>query len=325
MPASNSNLLHKQYQETKMTTYTLDTNQNTINAGNGTDIFQGLGGGNDSLRGNGGNDLFNIEIGQTGLIDGGTGFDRIHMTGPGFNNEFTAGLNIVGVEELIMDATNLFATVAQLKGFTHFGVNNESDSFSMFLQGAGGTLDFSKSFTEPQQLNIEAEQATSRVVITGSAGKDQIIGSDFGDWLNGGKGNDTVYGEAGSDVLNGGLGRDTLYGGDGKDAYVFDTAVSGGNVDHLGEFRPLDDSIRLDDAVFQWTGQALGTLKQNEFKVIGNGQTIDADDHILYNQNTGAIYYDADGSGGKSAQLFAIADNFSGDLPVLTYQDFIII
>jgi Ca2+-binding RTX toxin-like protein len=324
MPASNSNLQHKQHQETNMTTYTLDTNQNTINAGNGTDIFQGLGGGNDSLRGNGGNDMFDIQTGQTGLIDGGTGYDRIHMTGAGYTN-LDAGMNITGVEELIVDSTNLMATVAQLKGFTHFGVNNDADTFSMFLQGTGGTLDFSNSFVEPQALNIEAVMATSRVVITGSDGKDQIIGSDFGDWLNGGKGNDTVYGEAGSDVLNGGLGRDTLYGGDGKDAYVFDTAVSASNVDHLGEFRPLDDSIRLDDAVFQWTGQALGTLKQNEFKVIGNGQTIDADDHILYNQNTGAMYYDADGSGGQSAKLFAIADNFSGDLPVLTYQDFIII
>lgn len=308
-----------------MTTFTIDANQNTISAGNGTDIFQGVGGGNDSLRGNGGNDLFNIEIGQTGLIDGGTGFDRIHMTGPGFNNEFTAGLNIVGVEELIMDATNLFATVAQLKGFTHFGVNNESDSFSMFLQGAGGTLDFSKSFTEPQQLNIEAEQATSRVVITGSDGKNEILGSDFNDWLNGGKGNDTVRGGFGSDVVNGGLGKDTLFGDDGRDAFVFDTALSSSNVDHFGDFRPVDDSIRLDDSVFQWTGQTLGALKQSEFKVIGNGQAVDADDHILYNQTTGGVFYDADGAGGQAAVLFAVADNFSGDVPILTFQDFFII
>ena len=125
-----------------MTTFTLDANQNTISAGNGTDFFQGPGGGIDSLRGNGGNDFFNIQIGQTGLIDGGSGFDSIHMTGPGFNNEFDAGLTITGVEELIMDATNIFATAAQLKGFTHFGINNASDSFSVFLQGAGGTLDF---------------------------------------------------------------------------------------------------------------------------------------------------------------------------------------
>jgi Ca2+-binding RTX toxin-like protein len=307
-----------------MTTYTIDENQNTISAGNGTDIFQGLGGGDDSLRGNGGNDLFNIQNGQTGLIDGGSGYDRVHVQGAG-NNVLDAGLNITGVEELIVDSTNLMTTVAQIQGVTHFGVNNEGDSFYFFLQGAGGTLDFSKSFTEPQQLNIEAEMATSRVVITGNDGKNEILGSDFADWLNGGKGNDIVRGGDGNDLVKGGLGRDTLYGDDGKDVYVFDTAVSATNVDHFGDFRPQDDSIRLDDSVFQWTGQTLGALKQSEFKVIGNGQAVDADDHILYNQNTGAVYYDADGAGGQSAQLFAIADNFSGDVPILTFQDFFII
>jgi Ca2+-binding RTX toxin-like protein len=307
-----------------MTTYTIDANQNTISAGNGTDIFQGVGGGNDSLRGNGGNDLFNIQIGQTGLIDGGSGYDRIHLTGPGFNNELNAGLNIVGVEELIVDSTNLFASAAQLKNIIKFGVNNNADDFSIFLQGAGGTLNFSSRFTEPQDLNIEANMATSAVHITASAGDDQMIGSDFGDRLRGDKGVDTIYGGDGGDLINGGLGRDFLYGDDGKDNFVFDTALAG-NVDHIGDFRPLDDSIRLDDAIFNWAGQTLGTLKANEFKVIGTGQAVDANDRILYNQNTGGIYYDADGAGGQSAVLFAIADNFSGDVPILTFQDFIII
>ncbi|MDQ6432730.1 hypothetical protein RB623_01525 [Mesorhizobium sp. LHD-90] len=309
-----------------MTTYTIDGNQNTISAGNGTDIFHGTAGGIDSLRGNGGNDLFMIETGQTGLIDGGAGYDRVHLQGAG-NNVLDAGLNIVGVEEMIVDSTNLTATVAQLKDVTHFGVNNEGETFYFFLQGAGGTLDFSKSFTEPQLLNIEANMATSRVVITGNDGKNEIIGSDFGDWLHGGKGNDTIHGGDGNDLVNGGLGRDTLYGDDGRDVFVFNTALlsGNGNLDHIGDFRPQDDSIRIDDAIFQWTGQALGTIKQSDFKVIGNGQTVDANDHILYNQNNGAIYYDADGAGGKAAVLFAIADNFSGDVPILTYQDFIII
>jgi Ca2+-binding RTX toxin-like protein len=324
MPVSICNLQHKQYQDTTMTTYTIDENQNTISAGNGTDFFQGLGGGNDSLRGNGGNDFFDIQNGQTGLIDGGTGYDRVHLNGAGYN-VLDAVLNITGVEELIVDSTNLMATVAQIKDVTHFGVNNEGESFYFFLQGAGGTLDFSKSFTEPQQLNIEAEMATSRVVITGNDGKNEILGSDFGDWLNGGKGNDIVHGGDGNDLIKGGLGRDTLYGDDGRDVYVFDTAVSNSNVDHFGDFRPQDDSIRLDDSVFSWAGQTLGALKQNEFKVIGNGQTVDANDHILYNQNNGALYYDVDGAGGQAAKLFAIADNFSGDVPILTYQDFFII
>lgn len=306
-----------------MANFTLTAGANSISAGNGTDFFAGLGGGADSLFGNGGNDFFSFQTGQSGLVDGGTGYDRIHLTGPGFNNEFAAGLVIVGVEELIVDATNLFATVAQMRGFTHIGVNNASASFSLFLQGAGGTLNFSSSFTDPQALNIEAELATSAVNIVGSVGNNQMIGTDFRDWLNGHRGADTIFGGAGNDVINGGLGNDVLNGDDGQDSFVFDRALIN-NLDHLGDFRPADDSIRLDDAIFQWAGQTLGTLSSAEFKVIGTGGSVDSSDRIIYNQNNGVISFDVDGAGGAAAVAFAVADNFSGSVPILTFHDFII-
>jgi Ca2+-binding RTX toxin-like protein len=307
-----------------MTTYTLTDKIDTISAGNGTDFFQGPGGGIDSLRGNGGSDFFSIQIGQTGLIDGGAGFDRIHLTGPGFNNEFDAGLKITGVEELIVDTTNIFTTVAQLKGFTHIGLNNESDSFSVFLQGAGGGLNFSSSFTDPQDLNIEAVMATSAVQIVGSAGDGEIIGSDFGDNLNGHNGRDTVRGGDGNDLVNGGAGRDFLFGDDGKDSFLFNT-LTPGEYDHLGDFRPDDDSIRLDDAVFTAFAGRSGTILPGHFRSNTTGLAQDASDHIIYNQDNGVIYYDEDGIGGKARIAFAVADNFAGDIPVLTFQDFIIV
>src|SRR5262245_36916120 len=124
-----------------MTTFNLTTEQDTLTGGSGTDFFQGPGGGADILNGGAGNNFCFTESGQTGTINGGTGYDFLWLTGPTFNNEFDANLKVTGVEELIMDATNLFATVAQLKSFQKFDINNSSDEFHFFLQGAGGSLD----------------------------------------------------------------------------------------------------------------------------------------------------------------------------------------
>src|SRR5689334_9958604 len=105
-----------------MTVYTLTTEQDLINAGGTNDTFAGPGGGNDALRGYAGKDNFKIEEFQTGLIDGGTEHDRLYMIGQ-FNNEFDAGLNIARVEELVMESTNLYATVKQLAGFTKYTID----------------------------------------------------------------------------------------------------------------------------------------------------------------------------------------------------------
>lgn len=306
-----------------MTTFTLTTGQNFFNGSAGTDVFQGPAGDNDELKGNKGNDFFNIQTGQTGLIDGGSGFDTLFMVGS-TNNAFDLNLQILGVEQLIVEAPSLLATVAQLKDFTHIGVSNSFDNFELNLRGAGGTVNFSTSYTEPQDLLVNAELTTSAVKIVGSTHNDEIIGSDFNDPLYGDKGADVVRGGAGNDVVNGGLGNDTLYGDDGRDSFLFDTAL-GGNVDHLGDFRPADDTIRIDDDIFSWAGQLVGRLQETNFKVLGTGLTQDADDYILYKQTTGVMYYDVDGAGGSAARAFAVADNFSGDIPVVTFSDFVIV
>jgi Ca2+-binding RTX toxin-like protein len=108
---------------------------------------------------------------------------------------------------------------------------------------------------------------------------------------------------------------------------VFDAAPVKANVDHIGDFRPNEDTIRIDQDVFSWAGQELGEIARGAFKVLGTGQSVDLNDRIIYNQNTGALFYDPDGSkaGGVDAKLFAIVDNFAGDVPVLTYHDIVIV
>ena len=303
-----------------MTTYKLTTNKDTFSGGSGADTFSGPGGSNDVLRGNGGNDTFAFQKGQYGLDDGRTGQDRLHMVGD-TNNAFETNLKIVGIESLTVDSTGLYATVDQLDSFTKFDVNNNSKEFTFFLSGKGGTLDFSKSFTEPQKLTVDAIDATSAVKITGSAHSDELQGSDFSDTLNGYNGNDLIYGAIGNDKISGGLGNDHLFGEDGHDTFVFDTKLGPSNIDHIGDFRYTDDTIKLDHHIFTWTGQHGSALKASEFKVIGNGQQEDANDHIIYNQKTGDLYYDVDGKGGHAMVKFAVLDDYSGSNPLLTYHD----
>jgi Ca2+-binding RTX toxin-like protein len=54
-----------------------------------------------------------------------------------------------------------------------------------------------------------------RDVICGLGGNDNIAGLNGNDLLRGGSGNDRIQGDAGSDHMLGGPGRDTLYGYDG--------------------------------------------------------------------------------------------------------------
>ena len=60
-------------------------------------------------------------------------------------------------------------------------------------------------------------------------------------------------------------------------------------------------------------------LGAGEFHVGNDAQ--DANDHIIYNANTGAVFFDPDGVGGVGKTKFAILDN----KPDLSADDFIMI
>ncbi|EBW2250230.1 calcium-binding protein, partial [Salmonella enterica subsp. enterica serovar Enteritidis] len=49
----------------------------------------------------------------------------------------------------------------------------------------------------------------------------------------------------------------------------------------------------------------LGRLSAAAFKVIGAGGAVDASDRVIYDSGTGALFYDADGSGSGARQQIA--------------------
>ncbi|MBM6596573.1 calcium-binding protein [Microvirga pudoricolor] len=130
-----------------------------------------------------------------------------------------------------------------------------------------------------------------------------------------GSGNDMLVGRGGDDNLSGGLGQDRLKGGAGYDSFIFDTALGGNNIDTIVDLdTKIGEKIFLEQSIFQgiktmrnsevegdYTNR--GVVKKASFYV--GAAAHDADDRIIYNKQTGAISYDADGNGSGAAIQFA--------------------
>jgi Ca2+-binding RTX toxin-like protein len=118
--------------------------------------------------------------------------------------------------------------------------------------------------------------------------------------LTGNSSGNVVRGNAGNNVLNGGNGNDELTGLAGVDTFLFNTPLNAAtNIDLITDF--VDDTIMLDQAIFGGIG--VGFVASSQF-VVGTAAQ-DADDRIIYNNATGAIFYDSDGMGGTAAIEFA--------------------
>ena len=150
----------------------------------------------------------------------------------------------------------------------------------------------------------------------GDAGEDTLYGGAGDDLLYGLADNDRLYGEDGDDTLSGGPGSDTLTGGLGRDMFVFDAGRIG-DVDVFTDFRPGEDRMLLSKSIF--SRLSVGVLSAEYFSAAG--QAGDNNDFVVYNSATGALLYDADGSGAGAAVQFAVLANRPEDV---TAADFIV-
>jgi Ca2+-binding RTX toxin-like protein len=200
----------------------------------------------------------------------------------------------------------------------------KSHTVTLKVTDAAG-LSTVKDFTiKVSNVSTEKTAGTSGIdVVVGGGGRDTLGGGGGNDRLTGGGSTDTLRGGSGHDRLDGGLGRDTLYGNSGKDAFLFTTKLGGSNVDTLRDFQPVDDVIRLENAIFKGIGS--GSLK-NPKKMLADAFQLgavaqDAEDRILYDQATGSVFYDPDGTGAAAAVRFAVVANKMA----LTRSDFYVI
>lgn len=74
----------------------------------------------------------------------------------------------------------------------------------------------------------------------------------------------------------------------------------------MTDFETAFDQLLFDDAVFTaFAGQAAITAEMLRSGA-GVTQAADADDHLIYDTRTGALYYDVDGSGRADAVQVAV-------------------
>ncbi len=156
--------------------------------------------------------------------------------------------------------------------------------------------------------------------LVGSSAANRFEGADGNDLMFADAGADTLIGGAGSDILAGGNGSDVLTGGTGADNFRLDFALGASNIDTITDFSVVDDTIQLENAVFT-SLVTPGTLAAGSFVSGAGVAALDADDYILYDTGTGALYYDADANGAGLAQQCATLNG----IPSILASDFLVI
>lgn len=137
--------------------------------------------------------------------------------------------------------------------------------------------------------------------IAGGPKDDVLRGRGGNDTLEGRGGDDRLKGGNGADLIDGGAGDDSLAGGKGRDVFRFADKPDSGAADVVTDFRSGRDGIELDGDVF--AALPGGLLDAAMFR---SGQAKDGDDYILYDRASGALSYDADGSGDEDAITIVI-------------------
>ena len=184
-----------------------------------------------------------------------------------------------------------------------------------FIDGGAGTDTAVYQF-DPAGVVVDLEDSGSFGSATDGYGDsdsiveiENIIGSDFGDVIEGNNsnnsltgrdGNDNIFGEGGNDFLLGGVGADDLSGGTGNDSFVYLTPSEGG--DFISDFEVGTDKITIITATFGG-GLSAGSLSSAQF-TLGSSATT-GDQRFIFDDSTGDLFFDADGSGSASQQLIA--------------------
>lgn len=129
----------------------------------------------------------------------------------------------------------------------------------------------------------------------------------------------TITGNTSANRIDGGLGVDRLTGGAGRDSFVFSTTPGADNADIITDFSVKDDTIMLDYTVFR--ALTPGALPGFAFVANASGAAKDGNDRVIYETDTGRLYYDGDGTGSKARVHVATLDPGLA----LTAADFVIV
>ncbi|TCU31411.1 calcium-binding protein [Rhizobium azibense] len=302
------------------------------------------GAGNDKLMGAAGNDTIVGGVGKD-VIDGGSGSDTVLYDDKAvaialtLNGATNATVTVAGVaEDTIRNVEHVTGgsgadtlTGDGLANILNGGAGNDiirggggADKLiggrgNDFLNGNSGsdTVDYSKDAASGGTLGVIVNLLGngSQGGLPADTAKDgfgntdtvknipNVIGTQFNDQIYGGNHANTLSGGAGNDLINGGLGNDVMIGGAGNDTFIFNSVLGSTNIDKVGDFFIVNDTMRLENAIF--TALSTGTLASAAFRANTTGLAGDSSDRVIYETDTGELYYDANGSAAGGGLHFA--------------------
>ena len=258
----------------------------TIDAGDSTDRVSG-GDGNDTIFGGEGLNLLNGDAGDD-TITGGSGKDVIY----GGDGDDTL---IGGDGNNLLDGGEGDDTITG-------GTGND------VIRGGDGidTVDYSAAGSS---IVLNLQRATSTSSTEGAdrvAGIENAIGGDFDDTIVGNTAVNVLDGGAGNDTLSGGWASDILTGGEGDDTFLFNTGIGGASgFDTITDFTSGEDTIALGQNIFRNAGP-IGELDGDAFTIGTSATTLLH--RIIFDDATGELFYDRDGTGAGAAVKFAVLE-----------------
>ncbi|MEQ1955506.1 right-handed parallel beta-helix repeat-containing protein [Mesorhizobium yinganensis] len=232
--------------------------------------------------------------------NGTAGTDRINLTGNALHQEIlgNAGANVLrdggGVGDVLkgLGGNDIYQIYSSATTIVETSSSDKADHVMAAVDyqlGAGVRVEI---------LSTNGSTDTSPIT---------LIGNEFAQ---------RIFGNAGDNRLEGREGNDTLRGFGGDDTFVFNTKLGSSNVDTVLDFHAADDRFLLSDNIF--TALTPGTLAATAFRANTTGLAGDATDRIIYETDTGKLFYDADGLGGSAGIHFATLTG----TPSITNADF---
>lgn len=249
------------------------------------EVIEGAGEGNDTIRSP---VTYSLPIYVENLIL--TGIAAINGTGNNLDNRLTGN----GANNTLNGKAGSDTMIGKA-GDDLYIVDASGDVASEATDQGTDTVRSLVTYT--LRPNVEKLFLRGSAAINGSGNdlNNLIVGNLASNVLVGKAGNDRLKGGDGNDRLVGGDGDDTLVGGLGQDTFQFDAPLNEStNVDRITDFSPPDDVMELEGAVFP-TLTTAGTLQASAFRAATVAGA--PSDRILYVPDTGALRYDADGTG----------------------------
>ena len=173
--------------------------------------------GNDTLSGDGGNDVYEYARGDGNDIiieSSAGGIDRLELLDTD-STDFDVSIDGIAITIAIAETSvgaNDGGNVVLSRALGSFA----QDGTESILTSDGIT------FTAAQLANFRSDKlgTAGEDTLTGTSGVDSLSGRADNDYIIGGAGNDDLRGDAGDDIINGGLGADYLRGGVGDDELI---------------------------------------------------------------------------------------------------------